>query len=108
MARVWRDGQRKRVFIYRFLSAGTIEEKMYQRQVLKEEVSKAVVDASAGAARSFTREDLREVFTLGNGADEVFVTARTDELIHMNTRPAVCARVPAANVRDVPPAGQGG
>jgi DNA repair and recombination RAD54-like protein len=28
-ARVWRDGQKKRVYIYRFLSAGTIEEKVY-------------------------------------------------------------------------------
>lgn len=27
-ARVWRDGQKKRVYIYRFLSAGTIEEKV--------------------------------------------------------------------------------
>jgi DNA repair and recombination RAD54-like protein len=25
--RVWRDGQKKRVFVYRFLSSGTIEEK---------------------------------------------------------------------------------
>ena len=25
--RVWRDGQTKRVFVYRFLTAGTIEEK---------------------------------------------------------------------------------
>lgn len=28
-ARVWRDGQKKRVYIYRFLCAGTIEEKVY-------------------------------------------------------------------------------
>ena len=28
-ARVWRDGQKKRVYIYRFLSAGTIEEKVH-------------------------------------------------------------------------------
>lgn len=28
-ARVWRDGQKKRVFIYRFLAAGTIEEKVF-------------------------------------------------------------------------------
>uniref|UniRef100_A0A453PNG7 Helicase C-terminal domain-containing protein n=2 Tax=Aegilops tauschii subsp. strangulata TaxID=200361 RepID=A0A453PNG7_AEGTS len=28
-ARVWRDGQKKRVYIYRFLSTGTIEEKVY-------------------------------------------------------------------------------
>ena len=26
--RVWRDGQKKRVFVYRFLSSGTIEEKV--------------------------------------------------------------------------------
>jgi len=27
-ARVWRDGQKKRVFVYRFLAAGTIEGKV--------------------------------------------------------------------------------
>ena len=27
-ARVWRDGQKKRVFVYRFLATGTIEEKV--------------------------------------------------------------------------------
>lgn len=27
-ARVWRDGQKKRVYVYRFLSTGTIEEKV--------------------------------------------------------------------------------
>lgn len=27
-ARVWRDGQKKRVYIYRFLSTGTIDEKV--------------------------------------------------------------------------------
>ena len=26
--RVWRDGQKKKVFVYRFLSTGTIEEKV--------------------------------------------------------------------------------
>ncbi|CAL5360907.1 unnamed protein product [Camellia sinensis] len=35
-ARVWRDGQKKRVYIYRFLSTRTIEEKVYQRQMSKE------------------------------------------------------------------------
>ncbi len=35
MARVWRDGQKRDVFVYRFLSAGTVEEKMFQRQILK-------------------------------------------------------------------------
>ena len=35
MARVWRDGQKKRCFIYRMVAAGTIEEKMLQRQLHK-------------------------------------------------------------------------
>jgi hypothetical protein len=71
MARVWRDGQRKRVFIYRFLCAGTIEEKMFQRQILKEEVSKAVVDVSVDCSRNFTRDDLKELFVLGRHDEEV-------------------------------------
>jgi hypothetical protein len=33
---VWRDGQKKRVYVYRLLSGGTIEEKVFQRQISKE------------------------------------------------------------------------
>lgn len=32
MARVWREGQRKRVWIYRLLTAGSIEEKVSGEQ----------------------------------------------------------------------------
>lgn len=74
MARVWRDGQRKRVYIYRLLSAGSIEEKMFQRQILKEEVSKAVVDTAGGGDggnRNFTRQDIKELFVLGRHDEEV-------------------------------------
>ncbi|KZV55670.1 hypothetical protein F511_24347 [Dorcoceras hygrometricum] len=42
ITRVWRDGQKKRVYIYRFLSAGTIEEKVYQRQMSKEGLQKVI------------------------------------------------------------------
>merc|ERR1719158_2356853 len=35
MARVWRSGQKKNVSIYRLISTGTIEEKMFQRQIFK-------------------------------------------------------------------------
>lgn len=35
MARVWRDGQKRQVYIYRLLTTGTIEEKILQRQILK-------------------------------------------------------------------------
>ncbi|KAL4573739.1 hypothetical protein LXL04_020556 [Taraxacum kok-saghyz] len=41
-ARVWRDSQKKRVYIYRFLSTRTIEEKVYQRQMSKEGLQKVI------------------------------------------------------------------
>uniref|UniRef100_S4RDA9 RAD54 homolog B n=1 Tax=Petromyzon marinus TaxID=7757 RepID=S4RDA9_PETMA len=70
MARVWRDGQHKTVHIYRFLTTGTIEEKIYQRQVSKQGLSGSVVDA-ASSARSehirFSLEELRNLFTLHEG-----------------------------------------
>ncbi|KAJ8394570.1 hypothetical protein AAFF_G00043730 [Aldrovandia affinis] len=65
MARVWRDGQKKTVHIYRFLTTGTIEEKMYQRQVSKQGLSGAVVDTSKRAEHiRFSSEELRDLFTL--------------------------------------------
>uniref|UniRef100_A0A3Q3IDL6 RAD54 homolog B n=1 Tax=Monopterus albus TaxID=43700 RepID=A0A3Q3IDL6_MONAL len=44
MARIWRDGQKKTVHIYRLLTAGTIEERIFQRQVSKQGLSGTVVD----------------------------------------------------------------
>jgi SNF2 family DNA or RNA helicase len=35
MARVWRDGQKRTGMIYRLISTDTIEEQIYQRQLLK-------------------------------------------------------------------------
>ncbi|GIL43572.1 hypothetical protein Vafri_1202, partial [Volvox africanus] len=63
-ARVWRDGQRKRVFVYRFLSTGSIEEKVYQRQLSKEGLKQLVSKNGKAAANVMTAEDLRELFTL--------------------------------------------
>ena len=34
---MWRDGQKKHVYVYRFLSSGSIEEKVFQRQLSKGE-----------------------------------------------------------------------
>ncbi|XP_039015283.1 LOW QUALITY PROTEIN: protein CHROMATIN REMODELING 25-like [Hibiscus syriacus] len=66
-ARVWRDGQKKRVYIYRFLSTGTIEEKVYQRQMSKEGLQKVIqqdqIDSDMGQGNVFSTEDLRDLFT---------------------------------------------
>lgn len=51
MARVWRDGQKKAVFVYRLLCTGTIEEKIFQRQLFKGELQSAV-DAENGSPPS--------------------------------------------------------
>eukprot|EP00731_Ephydatia_muelleri_P018095 Em0011g135a len=64
MARVWRDGQKKQVFIYRLLSTGTIEEKILQRQAHKKALSSCVVDKEEDVERHFSLEDLRKLFQL--------------------------------------------
>ncbi|KAK9403156.1 DNA repair and recombination protein RAD54B [Crotalus adamanteus] len=65
MARVWRDGQRHTVHIYRLLTTGTIEEKIYQRQISKQALSGAVVDFSKGSEHiRFSVEELRNLFAL--------------------------------------------
>ncbi|KAK9054583.1 hypothetical protein SSX86_025662 [Deinandra increscens subsp. villosa] len=70
-ARVWRDGQKKRVYIYRFLSTGTIEEKVYQRQMSKEGLQKVIQQELADSkmqGNNFSTEDLRDLFTFHEDA----------------------------------------
>lgn len=62
LARVWRDGQKKDCFIYRFISTGTIEEKIYQRQSMKLSLSSCVVDAKEDVERLFSADNLRQLF----------------------------------------------
>ncbi|KAF8970731.1 helicase [Entomortierella lignicola] len=65
MARIHRDGQTKPVFIYRLLLSGTIEEKMYQRQLTKVGLSDALMDGKASEMLSkFSMAELRDLFTL--------------------------------------------
>ncbi|KAK4046575.1 helicase [Microbotryomycetes sp. JL201] len=70
MARIHRDGQKKLCVIYRFFTAGTIDEKIFQRQITKLGLSGSVMDTRAGAqAKSksrndFTLDELRDIFKL--------------------------------------------
>ncbi len=66
LARVWRDGQKKSCFVYRFIGTGSIEEKILQRQSHKQTLSSCVVDDAQDAARHFSGDNLRELFLLKN------------------------------------------
>lgn len=75
MARIHRDGQKKPVKIYRFLMAGGMDEKIYQRQVTKMGLADSVVDGKKNEA-SFTAQELRDLFTLKES-----IACQTHELL---------------------------
>lgn len=62
LARVWRDGQKKTCFVYRLIATGTIEEKIFQRQSMKQSLSSCVVDEKEDVERVFSSQDLRQLF----------------------------------------------
>lgn len=62
LARVWRDGQKKDCFIYRFITTGSIEEKIFQRQSMKMSLSSCVVDEKEDVERLFSTDNLRQLF----------------------------------------------
>lgn len=62
LARVWRDGQKKDCFIYRFITTGSIEEKIFQRQSMKMSLSSCVVDAKEDVERLFSADNLKQLF----------------------------------------------
>ena len=65
--RAWRLGQKREVKIYRLMTAGTIEEKIYHRQLFKQFlINKILKDPKQRQA--FQMKDLHDLFTLG-GAD---------------------------------------
>ncbi|KAF9430681.1 helicase [Entomortierella beljakovae] len=65
MARIHRDGQTRPVYIYRLLLSGSIEEKMYQRQLTKVGLSDALMDGKTSEMHNkFSLAELKDLFTL--------------------------------------------
>lgn len=63
MARIHRDGQERPCMIYRLLTKGALDEKIFQRQATKLSLADSVVDGK-NAASSFSRDELRDLFRL--------------------------------------------
>ncbi|KAK6346262.1 helicase [Orbilia blumenaviensis] len=63
MARVHRDGQKSHVYIYRMITTGCIDEKIYQRQITKQGLADSVMDQKAGGS-NFTSAELKDLFRL--------------------------------------------
>lgn len=61
--RAWRIGQKKQVTIYRLLTSGTIEEKIYHRQIFKQFLSNRILK-DPKQRRFFKSNELHELFIL--------------------------------------------
>jgi SNF2 family DNA or RNA helicase len=82
--RAWRIGQRRAVCVYRLLTAGTIEEKIYHRQIFKQFLTNRVLD-NPKQRRFFKANNLAELFTFtGNEAPGSTETSSlfTESVVH--------------------------
>ena len=63
--RSWRLGQTREVMIYRLMTAGTIEEKIYHRQIFKQFLTNKIL-RDPKQRQTFHLKDLHDLFTLGD------------------------------------------
>ncbi|GAA5824225.1 hypothetical protein JCM11251_001575 [Rhodosporidiobolus azoricus] len=81
MARIHREGQARTCYIYRFFTVGTLDEKVFQRQITKLALAGSIMGedsaagetgkgkdssnkGSSGGSNTFSPEELRAIFTL--------------------------------------------
>ena len=73
--RAWRLGQKREVTIYRLMTAGTIEEKIYHRQIFKQFLSNKVLK-DPKQQTTFNLTDLHDLFSLSSYEDGVTETGQ--------------------------------
>ncbi|KHN17394.1 DNA excision repair protein ERCC-6-like [Glycine soja] len=73
--RAYRIGQKKDVLVYRLMTCGTVEEKIYRKQVYKGGLFKIATEHKE-QIRYFSQQDLRGLFSLPKEGFDVSVTQR--------------------------------
>lgn len=80
--RAWRFGQEREVTIYRLIVAGSVEEKIYQRQIFKTALSNRVLQ-DPKQRRLFSQRELKDLFSLqaedGNIASGLYSFTETEK-----------------------------
>ncbi|UPR03571.1 SWI/SNF chromatin remodeling complex protein [Chloropicon primus] len=71
--RAYRIGQTRNVVVYRLITCGTVEEKIYRKQVFKQGLS-IISNGGEEAFRYFTKQELRELFS---ASYEGFLNSKT-------------------------------
>lgn len=66
--RAWRIGQQRDVTVYRLITRGTIEEKVYHRQIYKHFLTNKILK-NPQQRRFFKARDMRDLFTLKDDND---------------------------------------
>ncbi|PSS30202.1 Protein CHROMATIN REMODELING like [Actinidia chinensis var. chinensis] len=71
--RAYRIGQKKDVLVYRLMTCGTIEEKIYRKQIYKGGLFKTATEHKE-QTRYFSQQDLQELFSLPKQGFDVSLT----------------------------------
>ncbi|PKX93818.1 DEAD/DEAH box helicase [Aspergillus novofumigatus IBT 16806] len=105
MARIHRDGQKRHCRIYRVLLKGSLEEKIWQRQVTKIGLADSVMEHKNSVAQ-FSRDELKDLFRLDEAS-----RCQTHELLgcdcgglgQMAGPSSNDTSIPATDAEDSPP-----
>jgi DNA excision repair protein ERCC-6 len=82
--RAWRLGQKREVKIYRLMTAGTIEEKIYHRQIFKQFLTNKIL-RDPKQRQTFQMKDLHDLFSLGDdGQTETSALFKDAEVTYEN------------------------
>ncbi|GAB4822407.1 hypothetical protein N2152v2_009453 [Parachlorella kessleri] len=85
--RAYRIGQKRDVVVYRLISCGTVEEKIYRKQVYKGGLSRTGTE-DGEQFRYFTQQELRDLFRLDAAEAEKSVTQQALHELHTHQRKA--------------------